>query len=109
MPYVKNIYVVVGFGFFLFCYLVIVGASIAVYLSDGLDGLAIMPTVLVAGALGVFAYVAGNVKFATFLDIPYVQGVGEVAVLCGALVWASLGFLWFFSYPAQEFMGVFGV
>ena len=108
LPFVKNIYVDVGIGFILISYLVIVGASNAVNLTDGLDGLAIMPTVLVAGALGVFAYVAGNVKFATYLDIPYVQGVGEVAVLCGALVGAGLGFLWFNAYPAQVFMGDIG-
>ena len=108
LPFVKNIYIEVGIGFILITYLVIVGASNAVNLTDGLDGLAIMPTVLVAGALGVFAYAAGNVKFATYLDIPYVAGVGEVTVLCGALVGAGLGFLWFNAYPAQVFMGDIG-
>ena len=88
--------------------MVIVGASNAVNLTDGLDGLAIMPTVLVAGALGIFAYVTGHVKFAEYLGIPYIAGVGELAVFCGALVGAGLGFLWFNAYPAQVFMGDIG-
>jgi phospho-N-acetylmuramoyl-pentapeptide-transferase len=108
VPFLKATYLEVGIGFILLAYLVIVGASNAVNLTDGLDGLAIMPTVLVAGALGIFAYVTGHVKFAEYLDIPYIAGVGELAVFCGALVGAGLGFLWFNAYPAQVFMGDIG-
>jgi phospho-N-acetylmuramoyl-pentapeptide-transferase len=89
-------------------YFVIVGTSNAVNLTDGLDGLAIMPAVMVAGALGVFAYVTGNVKFASYLSIPYIPGVGEVLIFCATLVGSGLGFLWFNSYPAQVFMGDIG-
>jgi len=89
-------------------YLVIVGSSNAVNLTDGLDGLAIMPAVLVAGALGVFAYASGNVVFANYLGIPYVAGAGEVLVMCSAIFGAGLGFLWFNTYPAQVFMGDIG-
>ena len=92
----------------LLAYLVIVGSSNAVNLTDGLDGLAILPTVLVAGALAIFAYAAGNIRFADYLGIPYVPGVGEVAIFCGAMVGAGLGFLWFNTYPAQVFMGDIG-
>ena len=88
--------------------LVVVGSSNAVNLTDGLDGLAILPTVLVGGALGVFAYLTGHQVFAGYLGIPHVPGVGEVAVLCGAMVGAGLGFLWFNAYPAQVFMGDVG-
>lgn len=108
VPFFKDLSIGVGMLFILLTYLVIVGSSNAVNLTDGLDGLAIMPTVLVAGALAVFAYVAGNVKFATYLSVPYVAGVGEVAVFCGAMVGAGLGFLWFNTYPAQVFMGDVG-
>lgn len=108
IPFLKNFSIELGIMFILLTYLVIVGSSNAVNLTDGLDGLAIMPTVLVAGALAVFAYVAGNVKFATYLGVPYVLGVGEVAVFCGAMVGAGLGFLWFNTYPAQVFMGDVG-
>ena len=108
IPFLKNFSIELGVMFILLTYLVIVGSSNAVNLTDGLDGLAIMPTVLVAGALAVFAYVAGNVKFATYLNVPYVIGVGEVAVFCGAMVGAGLGFLWFNTYPAQVFMGDVG-
>jgi phospho-N-acetylmuramoyl-pentapeptide-transferase len=79
-----------------------------VNLTDGLDGLAILPTVLVAGALGVFAYLSGNVKFADYLLIPYIEGSGELIIFCGAIVGAGLGFLWFNTYPAQVFMGDVG-
>ncbi len=89
-------------------YLFIVGFSNAVNLTDGLDGLAIMPTVLVGGALGLFAYVTGNVNFAEYLGIPYVAGTGEIMVFCAALAGAGLGFLWFNTYPAQVFMGDIG-
>ncbi|MDM8559383.1 phospho-N-acetylmuramoyl-pentapeptide-transferase [Candidatus Parabeggiatoa sp. HSG14] len=94
--------------FVLLTYFVIVGTSNAVNLTDGLDGLAIMPIVLVAGALGIFAYATGNVNFADYLSIPYVVGAGEVVVFCGAMVGAGLGFLWFNTYPAQVFMGDVG-
>ena len=89
-------------------YFFIVGFSNAVNLTDGLDGLAIMPTVLVGGALGVFAYVTGNVNFSGYLGIPYVAGTGEILVFCAALAGAGLGFLWFNTYPAQVFMGDIG-
>ncbi len=95
-------------GFVAFAYFVIVGTSNAVNLTDGLDGLAIMPAVMVAAALGVFAYVTGNIKFATYLQIPYIPGVGEVLIFSATLVGAGLGFLWFNSYPAQVFMGDVG-
>jgi phospho-N-acetylmuramoyl-pentapeptide-transferase len=95
-------------GFIVFTYCVIVGSSNAVNLTDGLDGLAIMPAVMVAAALGVFAYATGNVKFATYLQIPYITGVGEVLIFSATLVGAGLGFLWFNSYPAQVFMGDVG-
>ena len=86
----------------------IVGSSNSVNLTDGLDGLAILPTVMVAGALGVFAYVTGHVNFASYLSIPYIAGVGELSIFCGTLVGAGLGFLWFNTYPAQVFMGDVG-
>jgi len=89
-------------------YFVIVGSSNAVNLTDGLDGLALMPTAMVGGALGVFAYLTGNHIFATYLTIPYIAGVGEVTVFCSALVGAGLGFLWYNTYPAQVFMGDVG-
>jgi len=79
-----------------------------VNLTDGLDGLAILPTVMVAGALGIFAYVTGNVNFSSYLQIPYVRDVGEMVVVCGAIMGAGLGFLWFNAYPAQVFMGDVG-
>ncbi len=108
IPFVKDTVVTLGPWFILLAYLVIVGSSNAVNLTDGLDGLAIMPTVLVGGALGIFAYASGNVNFAEYLGIPYVAGVGEVVVFCGAIVGAGLGFLWFNAYPAQVFMGDVG-
>ena len=108
LPFFKNVVVDLGWFYVLLAYLVIVGSSNAVNLTDGLDGLAILPTVLVGGALGVFAYVTGNTNFAGYLGIPYVPGVGEMVVFCGALVGAGLGFLWFNTYPAQVFMGDVG-
>ncbi len=86
----------------------IVGMSNAVNFTDGLDGLAIMPSAMVAGGLGVFAYVSGNAIFANYLSIPAIPGAGELMIFCGALCGASLGFLWFNSYPAQVFMGDVG-
>jgi phospho-N-acetylmuramoyl-pentapeptide-transferase len=95
-------------GFVAFSYFVIVGTSNAVNLTDGLDGLAIMPAVMVAAALGVFAYATGNVNFARYLQLPFINGVGEVLIFSTTLVGAGLGFLWFNSYPAQVFMGDVG-
>jgi phospho-N-acetylmuramoyl-pentapeptide-transferase len=95
-------------GFISLTYFMIVGMSNAVNLTDGLDGLAIMPAVLVAAALGVFAYASGNVVFATYLGIPSIPNAGELLIFCGALAGAGLGFLWFNSYPAQVFMGDVG-
>ncbi|MCB1810926.1 MAG: phospho-N-acetylmuramoyl-pentapeptide-transferase [Candidatus Competibacteraceae bacterium] len=108
IPFFKDLAWGLGWLFIPLTYFVIVGTSNAVNLTDGLDGLAIMPTVMVAGALGVFAYVSGNSVFANYLAIPYVAGVGEVVVFCGAMVGAGLGFLWFNAYPAQVFMGDVG-
>jgi phospho-N-acetylmuramoyl-pentapeptide-transferase len=108
LPFVKDVVVELGVFFVLLAYLVIVGSSNAVNLTDGLDGLAIMPTVMVAGALGVFAYATGNANFSGYLGIPYIAGVGELAIFCGTLVGAGLGFLWFNTYPAQVFMGDVG-
>ncbi|MBU1689359.1 MAG: phospho-N-acetylmuramoyl-pentapeptide-transferase [Gammaproteobacteria bacterium] len=97
-----------GVGFVVLTYFVIVGSSNAVNLTDGLDGLAIMPTVMVAGALALFAYVAGNFVFSRYLGVPYVPGAGELAVFCTALAGAGLGFLWFNASPAEVFMGDVG-
>ncbi|MBK1731528.1 phospho-N-acetylmuramoyl-pentapeptide-transferase [Thiococcus pfennigii] len=108
VPYLKDVSLQLGPWFILLTYFVIVGSSNAVNLTDGLDGLAIMPTVLVGGALGIFVYASGHVDFANYLKIPYIAGVGEVVVFCGALVGAGLGFLWFNAYPAQVFMGDVG-
>ncbi len=108
VPFFKNIMIPLGVFYIVLSYFVIVGTSTAVNLTDGLDGLAIMPTVLVGGALGIFAYVTGHAKFAEYLTVPYISGVGEVTVFCGALVGAGLGFLWFNTYPAQIFMGDVG-
>ena len=108
VPFIKDIAIDLGIFYIVFTYFVIVGSSNAVNLTDGLDGLAVLPTVVVAGALIVFAYVAGNVYFARYLGVPYVAGVGEVCVFCGAIVGAGLGFLWFNTYPAQVFMGDIG-
>jgi phospho-N-acetylmuramoyl-pentapeptide-transferase len=109
VPFFKTVAVPMStFGFVALSYFVIVGTSNAVNLTDGLDGLAIMPAVMVAAALGVFAYATGNVKFAAYLQIPYIPGVGEVLIFSASLVGAGLGFLWFNAYPAQVFMGDVG-
>lgn len=108
LPFFKNAVVSLGILYIPFTYFVIVGTSNAVNLTDGLDGLAILPTVIIAGALGIITYATGNINFAKYLFIPYVPGVGEVAVLCSAIVGAGLGFLWFNTYPAQIFMGDVG-
>jgi len=108
IPYFKDLVIPLGIFQLVVTYFYIVGFSNAVNLTDGLDGLAIMPTVLVGGALGVFAYVTGNVNFAGYLGIPYIAGSGEILVFCAALAGAGLGFLWFNTYPAQVFMGDIG-
>jgi phospho-N-acetylmuramoyl-pentapeptide-transferase len=107
-PFFKHMLWPLGPFFILLAYFVIVGTSNAVNLTDGLDGLAILPAVMVAAALGIFAYATGNWQFANYLAIPYVSGAGEIAVFCAALVGAGLGFLWFNTYPAQVFMGDVG-
>jgi len=109
VPFFKNIAYPMGvFGFALLSFLVIVGSSNAVNLTDGLDGLAIMPTVMIGAALGVFAYVVGRADFARYLLFPYIPGAGELAIFCGAMAGAGLAFLWFNAYPAQVFMGDVG-
>ncbi len=108
VPFFKSVAIPLGAGYVVLAYFVIVGTSNAVNLTDGLDGLAIMPSVMVGGALGVFAYAAGNIKFAAYLGIPYLPGAGELVVFCGALFGAGLGFLWFNTYPAMVFMGDIG-
>ena len=108
IPLIKDALIPLGFGFVILTYFVVVGSSNAVNLTDGLDGLAIMPTVLVAAGLGVFAYVTGHYEFANYLGLPFIGGVGELAVFCATIVGAGLGFLWFNSYPAQVFMGDVG-
>lgn len=108
IPFFKNLLIPLGLFYIPWVYLVIVGSSNAVNLTDGLDGLAILPTVLVGGALGIFAYLTGNITYAKYLAIPFVPGAGEIVVICGAIVGAGLGFLWFNTYPAQIFMGDVG-
>ena len=108
VPFVKAFVFDLGWLYIVLAYFVIVGSSNAVNLTDGLDGLAILPTVMVAGALAIFAYATGHIRFAEYLGIPYIPGVGEVAVFCGAIVGSGLGFLWFNTYPAQVFMGDIG-
>lgn len=109
VPFVKSVSVPLGgFGFVMLAYLMIVGMSNAVNLTDGLDGLAIMPAAMVAGALGIFAYASGNVIYAHYLDIPAIPQAGELLIFCSSLAGAGLGFLWFNAYPAQVFMGDIG-
>jgi phospho-N-acetylmuramoyl-pentapeptide-transferase len=109
VPFFKQIaYPLGGIGFLVMTYFVIVGTSNAVNLTDGLDGLAIMPTVMIGSALGVFAYVAGHAVFSKYLGFPYIPGAGELTVVCGALAGAGLAFLWFNAYPAEVFMGDVG-
>jgi phospho-N-acetylmuramoyl-pentapeptide-transferase len=109
VPFFKNVAYPMGvFGFALLSFLVIVGTSNAVNLTDGLDGLAIMPTVMIGAALGVFAYVIGRADFARYLLFPYIPGAGELAIFCGAMAGAGLAFLWFNAYPAEVFMGDVG-
>ena len=108
VPLFKNILVDLGPLYILLVYFVIVGSSNAVNLTDGLDGLAIMPAVMVAGGLGIFAYVAGHANFSAYLGFPHIVGAGEVLIICAAIVGAGLGFLWFNTYPAMVFMGDIG-
>ena len=108
VPFFKNVAINLGPLYILFTYFVIVGTSNAVNLTDGLDGLAILPTVLVGGALGVMAYLTGNYQFATYLHIPFISSAGELLIFTGALCGAGLGFLWFNTYPAMVFMGDVG-
>jgi phospho-N-acetylmuramoyl-pentapeptide-transferase len=108
IPFFKNVAPNLGLWYLVLVYFVIVGGSNAVNLTDGLDGLALMPTVLVAMALGVFAYLIGNHIFSDYLAIPFVPGAGEVGVFCSAIVGAGLGFLWYNTYPALIFMGDVG-
>jgi phospho-N-acetylmuramoyl-pentapeptide-transferase len=109
VPFFKTVSYPLGvWGFMALSYFVIVGTSNAVNLTDGLDGLAIMPTVMIGSALGIFAYVTGNAIFARYLGFPHIPGAGELAVICGAIGGAGLGFLWFNAYPADVFMGDVG-
>lgn len=108
IPFFKDIALDMGIFYIVLTYFVVVGSSNAVNLTDGLDGLAILPSVMIAGALGIIAYLVGHVEFARYLNIGYVPGAGELIVICGALAGAGLGFLWFNTYPAQVFMGDVG-
>ncbi len=108
VPFFKDFSLDLGWFYIILGYFVVVGASNAVNLTDGLDGLAIMPTVMVGSALGVIAYLAGHTEFSSYLHIPYISGSGELVIFCGALFGAGLGFLWFNTYPAQIFMGDVG-
>ena len=108
VPFFKNISLQLGPFFLVLTYFVIVGSSNAVNLTDGLDGLAILPSVMIGGALGLIAYLSGHSYFANYLHIPYVYGAGELVVFCAALAGAGMGFLWFNTYPAQVFMGDVG-
>jgi len=109
VPFFKTVAIPLGtIGFVILGYFVVVGTSNAVNLTDGLDGLAILPTVMIASALAVFAYVSGNAVFARYLGFPLISGAGELAVMCGAMAGAGLGFLWFNAYPAEVFMGDVG-
>ncbi len=108
LPFIKHAAIPLGLGFILLSYFVIVGASNAVNLTDGLDGLAILPIVMVAGGLAIFAYLSGNIEFSKYLTIPFIPGAGELTLFCASIVGAGLGFLWFNTYPAQVFMGDVG-
>ena len=108
VPFFKGVAIPLGVFYIVTTYFMVVGFSNAVNLTDGLDGLAIMPSVFVAAALGIFAYVAGNSVFSVYLGVPSIPGAGELAIFCGALAGAGLGFLWFNTYPAQIFMGDIG-
>ena len=108
LPFFKEFSLPLGIWFIFLSLFVIVGTSNAVNLTDGLDGLAIMPSVMVAGGLGIVAYMSGNVILSDYLNIPYLPNSGEILIVCGALIGAGIGFLWFNTYPAQIFMGDVG-
>ena len=109
IPFFKNSVIELGVvGFLILCYFVIVGSSNAVNLTDGLDGLAIMPVILISGGLAIFAYIGGNYNFSDYLNMPFMPGTGELFVICAALIGSGLAFLWFNSYPAEIFMGDVG-
>ena len=108
VPFFKDVMPQMGLFFIVMTYFVIVGTSNAVNLTDGLDGLAIVPTVLVAGAFAIFAYTTGNINFSAYLNIPYLPLTSELVIVCTAIVGAGLGFLWFNTYPAMVFMGDVG-
>ncbi|MFT5674913.1 MAG: phospho-N-acetylmuramoyl-pentapeptide-transferase [Paraglaciecola sp.] len=108
VPFFKEVMPQMGLWFIVVTYFVLVGTSNAVNLTDGLDGLAIVPTIMVAGAFAIFAYATGNINFSAYLNIPYLPLTSELVVVCGAIVGAGLGFLWFNTYPAQVFMGDVG-
>ena len=108
LPFMRDFALDLGLFYIVLAYFVIVGSSNAVNLTDGLDGLAIMPTVMVGAALGIIAYLVGNIRFSAYLHVPYLSGTGELVVFCGAICGAGLGFLWFNTYPAQVFMGDVG-
>ncbi|WP_337841359.1 phospho-N-acetylmuramoyl-pentapeptide-transferase [Rheinheimera sp.] len=108
VPFLKDVLPQLGFLYIALCYFVIVGTSNAVNLTDGLDGLAIVPTIMVSAAFAIIAYASGNVNFAAYLNIPYLPQASELVVVCAALIGAGLGFLWFNTYPAQVFMGDVG-
>ena len=108
VPFIKDLVIDLGPWFMLLAFIVIVGSSNGVNLTDGLDGLAIVPTVLISGALSIFVYVSGHAGFSNYLGIPYLPMAGELAIFCGAIVGSGLGFLWFNTYPAQVFMGDVG-
>jgi phospho-N-acetylmuramoyl-pentapeptide-transferase len=108
VPFFKDVLPQLGMFYMVVAYFTIVGTSNAVNLTDGLDGLAIVPTILVAGALSIFAYVTGNANFSDYLNIPFIPLASELVIVCTAIVGAGLGFLWFNTYPAQVFMGDVG-
>lgn len=108
VPFFKDVLPQLGLFYLVIVYFTVVGSSNAVNLTDGLDGLAIVPTILVAGALAIFAYATGNINFSEYLHIPYIPQASELVIICGAIIGAGLGFLWFNAYPAQVFMGDVG-
>lgn len=108
VPFFKHLYIPLGWGFVVLSYFVITGSSNAVNLTDGLDGLAVLPTVMIAGGLGIFAYISGNIEYAKYLNLPHLPGVGEIVIFSSAIIGAGLGFLWFNTYPAMVFMGDVG-
>src|SRR5699024_9772500 len=108
IPFFKDVMPQLGLCFIVFSYFVIVGTGNAVNLTDGLDGLAIVPTIMVATGLGIIAWATGNIKFAEYLHIPYIKFSGELFIICMAIAGAGIGFLWFNTYPAMVFMGDVG-